>query len=78
MTWKYDPTKAQASIAAHCRGGRYDRSKRPAENVSEFNMRCLVGMIETGEILRADLVAVGGEELACHVDLACEVLQRAK
>lgn len=31
---------------------------------SEHDLRCFVGMIETGEATYADFIAVGGEELA--------------
>lgn len=59
MSWK----TPQEHIAAHCRGGRYDREKTAAQNVGEYNLRCLIGMVETGEIQPHDLQAIGGAEL---------------
>lgn len=35
--------------------------------MSDYTLRALVGMLESGEATKADLVAVGGEEFAAKV-----------
>ena len=35
---------------------------------SDFTLRCLVGMLETGEAVEADFIAVGGIDLWDKVD----------
>lgn len=60
-------TPIQQHIAQHCRRGKYDAGKSVDENVSVFNLRCLTGMIETGEATFDDLEAVGGKPLVAAV-----------
>ena len=60
-------TAQQKHIAQHCRNEKWDASKSVDENVSVFNMQCLIGMIETGEIEYSDLEAVGGIPLVAAV-----------
>jgi len=40
----------------------------PAGPMSDFTLRCFVGMIETGEATPADFEAVGGIELRRKVE----------
>jgi hypothetical protein len=40
----------------------------PSRTVSDFTLRCFVGMIETGEATPADFEAVGGIELRRKVE----------
>jgi hypothetical protein len=40
----------------------------PAGPMSDFTLRCFVGMIETGEATPADFEAVGGIELRQKVE----------
>lgn len=63
MRW----TTPQEHIAAHCRGGRYDPAKTVDANISAYNLQCLIGMIETGEIAYGDLEAIGGVALVAAV-----------
>ncbi len=63
MSW----TTPQEHITAHCRGGKYDPTKTVDANISVYNLQCLIGMIETGEIAYSDLEAVGGVVLVAAV-----------
>lgn len=62
----------QNHILLHCKKHTYDRSKPVDENINVFNMRCVVGMIETGEAAFADLDAVGGKDLVAAVAKAMD------
>lgn len=64
MSWK----TPQEHIAAHCRSGKWDESKTVAGNLSEHSLLCIVGMIETGEVNREDVEAIGGPALWSAVD----------
>lgn len=57
----------QEHIALHCRGGAFNPEKTVDQNISVFNLQCLIGMIETGEITYDDLDAVGGMPLVAAV-----------
>ena len=52
-------TDIQQKIADYLRRGSV---------VSDFTLRCFVGMIETGEATLADFKSVGGIELATKVE----------
>lgn len=65
-------TDEQLHIQRHMRHGNYDPSKTVDENISVFNMRCVVGMVETGEIKFADLEIVGGIPLVAAVAKAMD------
>lgn len=60
-------TPIQKHILEHCRNRTYDPSKSVDANVSLFNMRCFVGMIETGEAEWEDIRRVGGDPLVAAV-----------
>lgn len=63
MSWR----TAREHIAAHCRGGKWDRLKSRAENISDHSLLCVAGMLETGEVTLRDIEAVGGNELRAAV-----------
>ncbi len=42
---------------------------KPAGPMSDFTVRCFVGMVETGEATPADFEAVGGIELRKRVEV---------
>ena len=75
ITGYTDRQAAQLHIAAHCRDGQYNPDKSVDDNISSHNIRCLVGMIETGDITTDDLQAVGGIVLAAAVVKLLEKLQ---
>lgn len=60
-------TPIQKHIADHIRHGKFDVSQSVDSQVSVFNFRCLVGMVETGEATYDDLMAVGGTTLTAAV-----------
>ena len=60
-------TPTQKHIAHHLRNGKWDDTKIVEENLSRFNERCLVGMIETNEITWDDLRVVGGDVLVARI-----------
>lgn len=60
-------TNIQKHILEHCRNQHWDAEKSVDQNVSAFNMQCLIGMVETGEATFADLEAVGGRALVAAV-----------
>ena len=51
---------------------------RGKDTPSSFDLRCFVGMIDTGEALYDDFVAVGGKDLETAVCETREALLTAK
>ena len=58
MSWEYNETEARETIRLYMVGTLNVRSSR---------LNHIVGMIETGEVLMADVLHVGGEHLAGQV-----------
>lgn len=63
-------TEAQQHIANHLRDRRLIVNVDIEAQLTPYNKRCLVGMIETGEISYNDLDAVGGAVLVSAVAYA--------
>lgn len=67
MKTKEQMTDMQKHILAHFRNSRFDVSKRLDDQISLYNLSCLVGMIETGEATFDDMQAVGGDVLVARI-----------